>query len=280
MKRCESKVLVSFRGLMKISPLFYCERGVGVKLSNLNKIENCCVFVSDADDRVITSLDKIGISIIPTVPNSMLIEAIMQHADCMLFNLNGNYFIDNNNYENIVKYFTRGEDDKKTGGGKCLVKVNEIISSPYPGDVRLNAKTFGRYILCNETYISDDIKNYALSNSYIILHCNQGYAACSTVKLNDKAAITDDESVYNTLIDAQIDCILVSKGSVKLKGFNYGFIGGCCGMVNENILLFAGELEAHNDSERIINHLNKYHINYINLFSGELVDIGGIIELK
>lgn len=235
------------------------------------------LFLSGSEPGIIRKLNTLGYNTVICEANDSLDSAVRSHADCALFTPDGNtYFTGENNYNNIVNILTKGECKEKEK--KAIYKVYDI-KSPYPGDVKLNAKTFGRKILCNRNHISREIADFAENNGFELMHCNQGYAACSTVKLNDYAAITDDESVYNTLSANGIDTIIVSKGSVKLNGFDYGFIGGCCGTIENNLIIFTGSIDRHCDSEKIKTFLIKHGMNYFCLTDGDLIDIGGIIAL-
>jgi len=242
---------------------------------------NKTLFLSGSESKIINKLNNLGYETIITEPNTALDSAISSHADCALFTANNSvYFAGESNYNNIVNYLTKGESGIENGRkGEKTVIIEKDIFSPYPNDIKLNAKAFGRNILCNAAFVSDNIKKFAADNDFSLLHCNQGYAACSTVKLSDNAAITDDISVYNILSRTGIDCLMVSKGSVKLNGYSYGFIGGCCGLIENNLIAFAGNIDTHTDSEQIKSFLYKHNINYINLTDGELTDIGGIIAL-
>lgn len=236
------------------------------------------LFLSDSEPIFTDRLKELGYNSLICTPNININGSVSAHADCALFTTdNRTYFCEEGNYINIVKYFTKGEEQTENGDIQ-VIKVKGI-KSPYPNDVKLNCKSFGKKILCNKEYIGTEISEYACLNNYKLIHCNQGYASCSTVKLTDNAAITDDSSVYNTLASNGIDCIKVSKGSVKLKGFDYGFIGGCCGMIEKNKIVFTGNIDRHIDSKIIKSFLLKHCIDYINLIDGDLIDIGGLIPL-
>lgn len=236
------------------------------------------LFLSGDEPVIIEKLNNMGYKTLICRKNEAINNTAASHADCALFTPDGiNYFVAEHNYQNIVNNLTIGEGaDKK--GNRNIIKINGI-KSPYPADVKLNSKTFGRKILCNTDYIADEIKDFAQNNGFELMHCNQGYTGCSTVKLSDNAAITDDITVYKTLTVNGIDCITVSKGSVQLKGFGYGFIGGCCGMIENNLLAFTGNPDTHADAELIKNLLRMHNIDYISLTDGKLIDIGGIIAL-
>lgn len=225
------------------------------------------VFVSSDDNRITNGLNRMGIKTVPVINNPQLDAPVSCHADCAAFRIGNLIFAERENADVLVKT------------GLDIIAVDNI-SSPYPNDVKLNAKLFGKKILCNAKYVSEKISVFAQQNGYTLLHCNQGYAACSTVKLNDSTAITDDETVFNALTQSGIECLLVSKGSVNLKSYDYGFIGGCCGMIDKNTIAFAGSLDSHSDAESIRNFLISKSIDIIELFEGKLVDFGGFVELE
>lgn len=240
-----------------------------------NKVKT--VFVSAEYPDIIKSLtEKFNLDVVEVEPNNELEPSISSHADCLFLQLDKNtVIVEENNYNKIVNFFT-------SKGGDLPINLNiekEQVKSPYPDDVKLNCKVIDNRIICNKSYISSHIKDYACKNGIELIHTNQGYAACSVIVLNDNALITDDESIYQSSKTNGIDCILISKGSVKLKGHNYGFIGGTCGMLDKNLLAFTGKLKSHSDAELIISFLNKHRIKYIELTDEPLVDIGGIIPL-
>ncbi len=219
-----------------------------------------------------------GINVLPTNKNIDLEPSISNHADCDIVQLDKNtILINKKSYEYIVNYLTSIKGDILSDF-KVIMSENPI-KSPYPSDIGLNVKVVGNNILCNAAYIDPKIADFAAKNNIKLLHSNQGYVACSTILLNDNALITDDESIYNTSVANGIDCLLISKGSVKLKGHSYGFIGGTCGMIDKNVLAFTGRLNTHIDADKIIMFLNKYNVSYVELTDGELIDIGGIIPI-
>lgn len=229
------------------------------------------VLISFSDKRIINELHRIGIAAVPVKRNVLLDRAVSTHADCAALRIGSVIFSEKGNYERILG---------STGDKEKIICLEEEIFSPYPNDVKLNAKVFGRKILCNENFLSAQVKEFAVKQGYEFTHCNQGYAACSTVKINDNAAITDDESVYKALNSENIDCLLVNKGSVRLEGYDYGFIGGSCAMISENRLAFFGNIRTHSDSKKIIGFLNSHMTEYINLTDDVLTDIGGMTVIE
>lgn len=263
-----------------MSPASEKGRGMDEKLISVPLLPEAkvkSVIISDEYPEIITALqNKCKIRCIHVIKNLFLNNAISKHADCCFLQLNkNNIFTDLSNYNNIVTNLTNavGEDSG------VLIHSPEKIYSPYPNDVSLNAKVIGNSIICNSKYISDAVKKTAVDLGFSFINVNQGYSACSTIVLNDNALITDDKSIYVSSERNGIECILVSKGSVALKGYDYGFIGGTCGMIDKNFLAFTGKLKYHSDADKIICFLAKHNIRFIELSEGPLIDIGGIIPL-
>lgn len=231
------------------------------------------VIVSGEDGRITEKLCSLGFNVIETIRNNNTSECICTHADCNYLRLNDVVFVDRSQQENIVNYFTsKGERLK-------YIIIKDSVRSPYPFDVRLNCRYLSSGKLIGRIdSIAPEVVSYAEKTGFKLIDCNQGYAACSTVPVSDNAVITDDPSIYFSCVSNGIDCIEVSKGSVKLKGQEYGFIGGCCGRI-DNTVLFTGNLDEHSNSESIKDFLIKYNVEYIELTEGELTDVGGIIPI-
>lgn len=237
------------------------------------------VFMSGKNNEFISVLSEdYDIDVIKAGENKNLDKQISDHADCNLVQIENTFFISDLNYKNkIVNYLT--SKSVNTLNNINIDLISDVVKSPYPDDVKLNVKTIGNSIICNSDYISTDIKRFITDKQISIIHANQGYSACSSIVLNNNALITDDESIYRSSIRYGIDTLLISKGSVKLNGYDYGFIGGTCGMIDKNLLAFTGNLSMHTDYVNIIAFFNKYNIDYVELRKGPLIDIGGIIPL-
>ena len=77
---------------------------------------------------------------------------------------------------------------------------------------------------------------FAENEGLNVINVNQGYSGCSVCVINDSAIITDDESIFTAAQNFLNDVLLIQKGSIRLNGYNYGFIGGCCGKISKNKL--------------------------------------------
>ena len=244
------------------------------------------VAVSESAEEAVLALKKIGIEVFGIKNNPKLNRPVSDHADCNLLQLDKNTFICDEQLlpsfveflqnQEIVNNLTIGQGEEE----KRQVKVyGEKIYSPYPCEAAINVKRLADCIVCNTKYVAKTIQVYSAANDINLYHCNQGYVGCSSVLISDNAAMTDDESVYDTFRRIGIDCLILSKGQIKLSGYNYGFIGGSCGFIDKNLLAFNGKLSSHSDEYKIKKFLRKYNVNYIELSDEPLTDIGGIVPI-
>ena len=64
-----------------------------------------------------------------------------------------------------------------------------------------------------------------------------------------------------------------------LPGYDTGFVGGCCGLIDKGLLAFTGSIEKFHQGERIIDFLQQHGIRFCSLTDGPMRDIGGILPL-
>lgn len=214
-------------------------------------------------------LNSLGIETIKIRPDSRLPEPINSHADIQMLHMS----------KNSLFVF-----DEHLFSGDWVTnfhfnKISEVPDNRYPHDVRLNCTIIGNYIICNTKTISKDILKAAESSGLTVINVNQGYSRCSVCVVDENSIITDDESIFRAAGNFLNDTLLISKGSIELNGYDYGFIGGCCGKIDKNKIAFNGAIESHKDYYKITDFLNKKNIECIELCSEPLYDIGGIIPL-
>lgn len=223
--------------------------------------------ISSSDNDLITKLNALDFKIIFTKKSTLFNDLECLHPD-MQVNI-----IDNNLYtlNDFVSYYKLNLPDYN------VISNSNIIKPQYPYCIALNALVIGKYIIGNQNYIDKSIINYADINDYKIIHTNQGYARCSTCILNDSSAITEDESIFNTLTELNIDVLLINKGYINLDGADYGFIGGASGKIDNDTILFNGDITLHPDYIKIKKFCDKYKINLEYIKNKKLNDVGGIV---
>ncbi len=240
-----------------------------IKKPNLPENKVSCVAISNSAGESIKKLNILGIKTVNILENHLLPEPVKSHADLQMLHMGNNVIFCQN------EHLCLGEFEKNL----IIYNIKEKTGNKYPNDVRLNCTVIGNKIICNEKTVSKDIIEYAYKNDYIIINVNQGYSKCSVCVINENSIITDDESIYTAAGNFLNDVVLISKGSIVLKGYNYGFIGGCCGKIDENVIAFNGRIDSHKDCNKIIDIMQKYNYDCIELTNDRLTDIGGILPL-
>ena len=81
------------------------------------------------------------------------------------------------------------------------------------------------------------------------------------------------------LKSAGLDVLKIKKGDVKLQGMNYGFFGGATGKLSPDILAINGQLRYNSDKDIIISFLRNHNVHIVELKSGQVEDIGGVLPL-
>ena len=109
------------------------------------------------------------------------------------------------------------------------------------------------------------------------INVKQGYTKCSILPVKEKAIITNDKGIYNTLKNENFDVLLLPFGDIELSGFNYGFIGGVGGMISDNSMAFFGSLDNYIFGNEVKNFLYKYDVKPIYLNNTKLIDRGSLL---
>lgn len=227
------------------------------------------VAISEDATKAIKKLNSIGINTIKIKKSHLLPQPVASHADLQLLH------IKNDGIFTATEHLCIGESELKYN--QKLLKG--IIGNKYPSDVPLNCTLLDNKLICNTNTVAKEVLQYAELEQLQIIHVNQGYSRCSIAVINENAIITDDISIFAATQNFLNDVLLIEKGSIELKGYNYGFIGGCCGKISNNKIAFNGRIESHSNANQIIDFTRKHNIDILELHSGRLIDIGGIIPL-
>ena len=108
----------------------------------------------------------------------------------------------------------------------------------------------------------------------------QGYTRCCCLPVNDSSFITSDEGIAKALEKTDADVLRISRASIALPGFDYGFIGGCAGHITVNgrkTMIFNGDLSAHPDYKKIAAFIEDRDIDILFFEDFPLTDIGSIL---
>ncbi len=247
-------------------------KSIFVEKSNLPTSDVSELIVSGRYKFVIDELKRLGISLIEANELSKVCGAEKYHADISAIHLcNDNLLVAKNNTLLADKLSSLGYNVSLSG---------KIISGKYPSCTALNAVLLGDKMICRALSIDDKLMEYCKTNSIKIISVKQGYARCSTAVVAESAVITSDSGIYKACIENNIDVLKIENGYIEIEGYDYGFIGGSCGKLSNDILAFCGDIKAHKNYNNMKTFALNYGVNLISLSNKNLFDVGGFIPTK
>ena len=216
----------------------------------------------------INSLKKLNYDVIKIPKDNNLYEAINGHTDIQLNIINKHTLIVNKNINLSFKELLKAKNIN-------FIESESTLSSKYPNNIYLNAYITENYLVHNLKFTDKKILEYCKNKKSI--NVNQGYTKCSILPLREKAIITNDTGIYNTLKNENFDILLLPFGDIELSGFNYGFIGGVGGMISSDSMAFFGSLDNYAFGNEVKKFLYKYDIKPIYLNNTKLIDRGSLL---
>lgn len=221
-------------------------------------------FVSGIIDKTIqNSLNELGVEPVFLKPSPNLNSELRFHPDILFFNPSEGVWLSEKQNENMFVFCE-------------VVNVDIILSDKYPSDCSFNMVAAGNTLITGKKAYFD--VNY-MGGFERIIYINQGYAKCSTVVLDEESFITGDDSIYKALKVRKLNVLKVTNKGILLNGFSNGFIGGCTGKPDKNLLAFTGNIKEHTDYENIKSFCRNIGIEIISLSNKQLYDYGGILPV-
>lgn len=225
------------------------------------------VLISSKYENIIKEVEKLGIECIKVNPLKNLDTPVNCHPDMILHHLGG---------KDIVLYdYDKTLNEALRQKGFNLIFCDSKIKKEYPYDIPLNCLNINGYIVGKTEFIDNQIKTRFDNKN--ILNSKQGYAKCSCCVVDKTHIITSDKSLEKVLKQNGFEVLLVNPQSIVLQGYNNGFIGGCCGLIDKDKLLFTGNLSQEFDSIKLF--CKSCGVDVICLPFDFLNDIGSIIPI-
>ncbi|MEE1218916.1 MAG: hypothetical protein U0L20_03225 [Ruminococcus sp.] len=218
----------------------------------------------------VISLKKQDFDIIPTEPIKTFPLPEQLHADMQILKINNDIFVLNEAQYliNCIKSYGNINICKNKAGEK------------YPENVLLNFLYLNNRLYGKETALDPILREYCKNNHIQVVNINQGYSRCSTLVINDYAVITADLSIAKAMKNYGVDVLVISSGNIVLEGYDYGFIGGASGKLNDESVIFFGNIKKHPDYTAIKAFLYKHKSDMIIACEDmPLTDIGGIVKI-
>ncbi len=218
------------------------------------------------------SMTDIGIEIIGTCRHPYLYDAVAYHPDMVICPIGYKKMV----IEPIMYDYYK---EKLAPYNVKLLRGQRELSRNYPQNIAYNIATMGNKAFLYRRYADDIILKELKKTSAKLINVKQGYTKCSIAVVDNNSIITSDRGIYAGARREGVDALLIRPGHIKLEGFEYGFIGGCCGKIGDSLIAFAGDPAIHSDWMIMSKFLKKRGITVLPLFKGPLMDIGTIIPI-
>ncbi len=229
------------------------------------------VIGADYDPQIYKNIEKLGIEPIFTTKSTNVRRGIQNHADLCFCPLENDYFLLSD--EQTALY------EKLTEIGYNTEIISDKLTADYPNDVFLNCVRIGKHIFYNPKTVSSEILSFIENKGLISVTVKQGYTKCSIAPVSVDSFITDDISIGSRGAEFGFDVLVINKGDIKLKKFDYGFIGGATGKISEDKILITGNAKKLSDYDKIKKFLFRHNVELIELSDGQVEDIGSIFPL-
>lgn len=213
------------------------------------------------------SLLDMQFNLVFSAPLDGVQEGVKYHPDMQLVRADEKWIC----APQVLDYYKPYFDD-------CGLKLDCGESTPeynYPQDIAYNVAIMGNFAIHNFKYTD---KAFIQNSHFEKINVSQGYTKCNLCIVADDAAITSDEGIYNALLRKNIDLLKIDFGNVCLPGYDYGFIGGASGIIDDKTLAFCGNVDLHPQGELIKSFCKKHGVTTVSLGNVPLMDIGTIIR--
>lgn len=158
-----------------------------------------------------------------------------------------------------------------------FIESYSSLKEKYPFNIGLNAFSFDNYFIHNLKYTDKNLLSFQEGKE--LINVKQGYTKCSCLPVSKNAFITNDKGLYKALSKYNFDILYLPPGDITLDGFDYGFIGGTGGLINDNTIAFFGHLDFYKYGDKVKEFLNKYNIKPLYLKNDKLSDRGSLFVI-
>lgn len=218
------------------------------------------------------NLKKIG-NVIFLNPTSLTYDSISSHPDIFFFQDKEGLIYAPNAPKKWIKELKKRKIR--------LTEGKKEVGKKYPETVPYNAVGIGDLLIHNIKYTDSKI----LSLYKRQLHVNQGYTRCNLLALSENAFITSDEAISRELLanshsqQPTAKVLYIDPKQIKLEGQKNGFFPGCCGIWKNNLIV-CGSTRHLKEKETLDKFLQDNNFNLIELYDGELIDVGSVFLIR
>ena len=165
--------------------------------------------------------------------------------------------------------------------GIMAAKGVKPVGNAYPATVCYNAVGVGGTLIHNLKYTDGKIMELygKISTKSVQLNVNQGYTRCNLLALDEHNYITSDFGIKKVLEENGCDVFYVDPRQVALPGHDHGFFPGCCGLVDDCVVV-CGALKHLRECRELKKFIRRNGMKIIELYDGELMDVGSIFFVR
>lgn len=218
------------------------------------------------------ALTKIGFSVILCPSDPSLPAPISHHPDTLMAVLDGALFCPK-------EYYLKNTDFFRALSYPALYPLEEGYGASYPNDCAYNLLTIGKKAFYHPAALAPSLAEAVTARGYSAVPTRQGYTACTVCALGGSHAITADAGMAKKLSARGISVLKIESGSILLPPYEYGFIGGACGVYKETVY-FLGDITAHPSYAAIKAFADSIGFALCSLSDETLCDLGGILFLE
>ena len=162
-----------------------------------------------------------------------------------------------------------------------VIKGEKSVGHKYPETVPYNAVGINNMLIHNMLYTDSSIleKYGKMWTKSVQLHVNQGYTRCNLLALDENNFITSDFGIKKVLEKNGRTVFYVDPHQIALPGHDHGFFPGCCGLVNDSVVV-CGSLKYLKECKELKKFIRRNKMKIIELYDGELVDVGSIFFIQ
>ncbi len=227
------------------------------------------------------NLKKLG-NVLFLNPTETTYKSISAHPDIFFFQKDDTLIYAPNAPKRIVKELKKRKIK--------LIEGKKEVGKKYPGTVPYNAVGIGNTLIHNLKHTDPKI----LSSYENHINVNQGYTRCNLLALNENCFITSDVAICRDastmsfikqnenpftedIVDTSVQkfVLYIDPKQIKLEGHDHGFFPGCCGVWKNNLVV-CGSTKHLKEKEELDKFLKENNFNLIELYDGELIDVGSV----
>ncbi|WP_294984495.1 DUF6873 family GME fold protein [uncultured Fenollaria sp.] len=216
------------------------------------------------------NLSEFNIKAFPSYESKILKGAVATHPDMSLFKYDEEILIAS---RESFEYYSEIFKATKIK----IINANEDPFENYPGDVKFNALRVGEHLICKKDACADEIMNRFDGGKTI--NSSQGYVKCSVIDIGSEYFVTDDKYLQKIINGLGHKSILLEKGLVKIKDYDYGFIGGASGYASDKIFL-TGLIKDEANRNRLEEFAREINKELIYLTEYDIFDVGTLMIME